>query len=179
MTATTTTTPSRAQEATMTTIHHDVRSSEFLASGTLTADLQAVLVGLLELQNQAKQAHWTLVGPHFRSTHLELDEVVDAVREDADSVAERMRALDAVPDGRTGTLAATTTLDVFPEGEVSVERAVAVVSERILTVVNIIRTVHDGVDDQDPTSADILHTILEGLEKHRWMVTAQLRHVAD
>ena len=39
--------------------------------------------------------------------------------------------------------------------------------------------VHDGVDEQDPTSADILHTILEGLEKQRWMFTAQLRHIAD
>ena len=86
---------------------------------------------------------------------------------------------EAVPDGRTGTVAKTTTLDDFPEGEVSVERAVAVISERILGVVNLIRAVHDDVDDQDPTSADILHTILEGLEKQRWMFTAQLRHVAN
>ena len=93
------------------------------------------------------------MGPHFRSTHLELDEVVDAVRDYADTTAERMRALDAVPDGRTGTVAARTSLDAFPAGEVSVERAVAVI-------------------------ADILHTILEGLEKQRWMLTAALRHVS-
>jgi starvation-inducible DNA-binding protein len=163
----------------MTITNRDVLSNEFVASPTLSADLQAVLVGLLELQSQAKQAHWTLVGPQFRSTHLELDEVVDAVREYADSVAERMRALEAVPDGRTGTVAATTTLDEFPAGEVSVERAVAVIAERILGVVNVIRALHDHVDDQDPTSADILHTILEGLEKQRWMFTAQLRHVSS
>jgi starvation-inducible DNA-binding protein len=162
----------------MTIINRDVLAGEFVASPTLAADLQAILVGLLELQNQAKQAHWTLVGPLFKSTHLELDEVVDAVREHADSVAERMRALEAVPDGRTGTIAKTTTLEEFPEGEVSVEHAVAVVSERILAVVNLIRAVHDEVDAQDPTSADILHTILEGLEKQRWMFTAQLRHLS-
>ena len=52
-------------------------------------------------------------------------------------------------------------------------------SERILAVVNVIRAVHDDVDGQDPTSADILHTVLEGLEKQRWMFTAQLRHIAD
>jgi starvation-inducible DNA-binding protein len=163
----------------MTITNRDVLTTEFVASPTLAADLQAVLVELLELQNQAKQAHWTLVGPQFRSTHLELDEVVDAVREYADSVAERMRALEAVPDGRTGTVAKTTTLDDFPAGEVSVERAVAVIAERILGAVNVIRAVHDDVDDQDPTSADILHTILEGLEKQRWMFTAQLRHVSS
>lgn len=162
----------------MTITNHDVLAGEFVATQALSADLQTVLVGLLDLQNQAKQAHWTLVGPQFRSTHLELDDVVDAVRDYADSIAERMRALEAVPDGRTGTIASTTSLDAFPAGEVSVERAVAVIADRILAVVNVIRALHDGVDDQDPTSADILHTILEGLEKQRWMFTAQLRHVS-
>ena len=153
--------------------------TEFVASPTLAADLQAVLVELLELQNQAKQAHWTVVGPHFRSVHLELDEIVDAVREHADTVAERMRALNAVPDGRTRTIANATRITSFPAGEVSVERAIAIIAERIIAVVNIIRAVHDDVDAQDPTSADILHTILETLEKQRWMLAAQLRHIGN
>lgn len=162
----------------MTITNHDVLAGEFVASPALAADLQAVLVELLELQNQAKQAHWTVVGPNFRSTHLELDELVDAAREYADSIAERMRALVAVPDGRTGTVATTTSLEAFPAGEVDVERAIAVVADRILGVVNVVRALHDEVDDQDPTSADILHSVLEGLEKRRWMFTAQLRHVS-
>jgi starvation-inducible DNA-binding protein len=158
---------------------HAISTNEFIASEALSADLQSVLVELLELQAQAKQAHWTVVGPHFRSIHLELDEIVDAVREHADTVAERMRALNAVPDGRTRTIANTTALAPFPEGEVSVERAVAVIAERIIVVVNVIRAVHDGVDDQDPTSADILHSILETLEKQRWMLASQLRHISN
>jgi starvation-inducible DNA-binding protein len=158
---------------------HAISTTEFIASDALSADLQSVLVELLELQAQAKQAHWTVVGPHFRSIHLELDEIVDAVREHADTVAERMRALNAVPDGRTRTIANTTRLASFPEGEVSVERAVAVIAERIIAVVNVIRAVHDGVDDQDPTSADILHSILETLEKQRWMLASQLRHISN
>lgn len=161
----------------MTITDREVLTTGFAASPALAGDLQAVLVALLELQSQAKQAHWTLVGPLFRATHLALDEVVDAVREQSDSVAERMRALEAVPDGRTRTVAETSTLAEFPTGEVSVERAVAVISERILAVVNIIRAVHDDVDSQDPTSADILHGILEELEKQRWMFTAQLRQL--
>lgn len=159
--------------------NHALSTTEFVASPALAADLQAVLVGLLDLQSQAKQAHWNLVGPHFRSVHLELDEIVDAAREYSDTVAERMRALEAVPDGRTRTVANTTTLTSFPEGEVSVERAVAVIAERIIGVVNIIRAVHDDVDQQDPTSADILHTVLETLEKQRWMLASQLRHIAN
>ena len=159
--------------------NHALSTTEFVASEALAGDLQSVLVELLELQAQAKQAHWTVVGPHFRSIHLELDEIVDAVREHADTVAERMRALDAVPDGRTRTIANTTRLASFPEGEVSVERAVAVIGERIIAVVNTIRAVHDDVDAQDPTSADILHSVLEALEKQRWMLASQLRHIAN
>jgi starvation-inducible DNA-binding protein len=163
----------------MTTIHHPVSDTEFVASPALAANLQAVLVDLLELQSQAKQAHWNLVGPHFRSIHLEFDEIVDIVRENADTIAERMRALEVVPDGRTRTVVDTTTLGAFPAGEISVDRAVAVIAERTLNVVNVIRAVHDEVDEQDPTSADLLHVVLEGLEKQRWMLTAQLRHISN
>lgn len=154
-----------------------ISAEEFIASPVLAGDLQTVLVELLELQNQGKQAHWNVVGPHFRAVHLELDEIVDAVREYSDTVAERMRALNAVPDGRTRTVANTTKLSSFPEGEVSVEKTIAVIAERIVAVVNIIRGVHDDVDAADPTSADILHTILESLEKQRWMLASQLRHI--
>ncbi len=163
----------------MTTINHPVTNAEFVASAALAADLQAVLVDQLELQNQAKQAHWNLVGPHFRSIHLEFDEVVDMVRENADTIAERMRALEVVPDGRTRTVVDTTTLEAFPAGEIGVDRAVAVIAERILSAVSVIRAVHDEVDEQDPTSADLLHTVLEGLEKQRWMLMAQLRHISN
>lgn len=156
-----------------------ISTEEFVASPVLAGDLQTVLVELLELQNQGKQAHWNVVGPLFRSVHLELDEIVDAAREHADTVAERLRALNAVPDGRTRTVANTTKLTSFPEGEVSVEKTVAIITERIVAVVNIIRGVHDDVDAADPTSADILHSILESLEKQRWMLASQLRHIAN
>ncbi|TQR76618.1 DNA starvation/stationary phase protection protein, partial [Mycobacterium hodleri] len=46
----------------MTITNHDVLAGEFVATSALAADLQAVLVGLLDVQNQAKQAHWTVVG---------------------------------------------------------------------------------------------------------------------
>jgi starvation-inducible DNA-binding protein len=156
-----------------------ISATQFVASPVLAGDLQIVLVELLELQNQAKQAHWNVVGPHFRSVHLELDEIVDAAREYSDTVAERMRALDAVPDGRTRTVANTTKLTSFPEGEISVEKTLAVIAERIIAVTTVIRGVHDDVDAADPTSADILHTILESLEKQRWMLASQLRHIAN
>ena len=58
-------------------------------------ELQAVLVDLIDLGLQGKQAHWNVVGPQFRTLHLELDEVVEDTRKWADEVAERLRALGA------------------------------------------------------------------------------------
>ncbi|MDQ1126448.1 MULTISPECIES: Dps family protein [Microbacterium] len=147
----------------------------FTASKKLSDNLQAVLVDLLELAIQGKQAHWNVVGKNFRDTHLQLDEIIDAAREFSDTVAERMRALHAVPDGRSDTVAETTTLPEFPHGEVLTADVIDLVTERLEAVIGTCREVHDEVDDEDPTSADILHSILESLEQFAWMISAENR----
>ena len=145
------------------------------ASDTLSANLQSVLVDLIDLHVQGKQAHWNVVGTNFRDLHLQLDEIVDDVREFSDQIAERMRALEATPDGRSETVTATTRLPHFPAGEVSTVDAVALITERLDTTVANIRAVHDEVDDEDPTSADILHLVIEKLEQYAWMISAETR----
>ncbi|MFD5224912.1 Dps family protein [Microbacterium sp. NPDC058342] len=147
----------------------------FTASPTLSADLQAVLVDLLELSLQGKQAHWNVVGRNFRDMHRQLDEIIVAARAFSDTVAERMRALHAVPDGRSATVAQATALPPFPAGEVSTEDTVGLITVRLEAVVATMRGVHDEVDEEDPTSADILHQIIEKLEQFAWMVSAESR----
>ncbi|BFM25947.1 starvation-inducible DNA-binding protein [Microbacterium testaceum] len=147
----------------------------FQASEKLTDSLQAVLVDLIELSIQGKQAHWNVVGKNFRDTHLQLDEIIDAAREFSDEVAERMRALHALPDGRSDTIAETTTLPEFPQGEVDTSEVIDLITQRLDATVGTVRDVHDDVDDEDPTSADILHGVLERLEQLSWMVSAENR----
>lgn len=152
-----------------------VRAGGFHASEQLTRALQAVLVELVELSLQGKQAHWNLQGHNFRDIHLALDEIVDAARQYSDDVAERMRALFAVPDARTETVVEQTAQPGFPFGEITVARTVDVITERLDITAAVIREVHDRVDAEDPTSADILHTILEDLEKKAWMLRSENR----
>lgn len=147
----------------------------FTASPTLAANLQTVLVDLIELSLQGKQAHWNVVGRNFRDTHRQLDEIIDAARTFSDTVAERMRALHAVPDGRTDTIAETTSLPAFPMGEVSTEDTIDLITARLEAAIGTMRDVHDAVDEEDPTSADILHAVLESLEQFAWMVSAENR----
>lgn len=59
----------------------------FRASARLSAHLQSVLVDLLELQLQGKQAHWNVVGTNFRDTRRQLDDIIDAARGFSDVVA--------------------------------------------------------------------------------------------
>ncbi|WP_311243080.1 DNA starvation/stationary phase protection protein [Microbacterium sp. WCS2018Hpa-23] len=147
----------------------------FTASSTLAANLQLVLVDLIELSLQGKQAHWNVVGRNFRDTHRQLDEIIDAARTFSDTVAERMRALHAVPDGRTDTITETTSLPAFPMGEVSTTDTIDLITARLEATIGTIRDVHDAVDEEDPTSADILHAVLESLEQFAWMVSAENR----
>jgi starvation-inducible DNA-binding protein len=149
----------------------------FTASPEFAAHLHRVLVDLIELHLQGKQAHWNLVGTNFRDLHLQLDELVDAAREGSDSIAERLRALDAVPDGRSDTVVTTTSLPMFPAGEQNTADVVDLITARIYAAVDTARSVHDAVDDEDPTTADLLHAIIDSLEKHAWMIKAENRKV--
>ncbi|CDR07376.1 Dps family protein [Streptomyces iranensis] len=147
----------------------------FTASPQLAQALQQIVVDLVELHLQGKQAHWNVVGHNFRDLHLQLDQIVDDARESADTIAERMRALAAVPDGRSETVAATTTLPAFPAGEASVSAVVDLITARLRATVDTLRTLHDQVDGEDPSTADLLHAIIDSLEKHAWMVSAENR----
>ena len=52
----------------------------FQPSQQLVQNLQRILVDLIELHLQGKQAHWNVVGTNFRDLHLQLDELVDFAR---------------------------------------------------------------------------------------------------
>jgi starvation-inducible DNA-binding protein len=143
------------------------------ASKTLGDNLQAVLADLIELHLQGKQAHWNVVGKNFRDLHLQLDEIIADARAFTDQLAERMRALQAVPDGRSETIAKSTSLEPFPMGLVDTKETVGLVVELLEGTVKTMRDVHDQVDEEDPTTADILHGFIEKLEQYAWMVNAE------
>lgn len=143
------------------------------ASQTLTENMQLVLVDLIELHLQGKQAHWNVVGKNFRDLHLQLDEIIADAREFTDQMAERMRALQAVPDGRSEAVAKHTSIAPFPGGLVDTKDTVTLVVAMLNSAVGRMRDVHDQVDEEDPTTADILHGFIEKLEQYAWMVNAE------
>src|SRR6476646_338418 len=126
-----------------TTRRNDTEIHGFQASTELSGNLQRVLVDLIELHLQGKQAHWNVVGTNFRDLHLQLDELVDFARAGSDIITERMRALDLVPDGRSDTVVATTSLPRFPANEHNTTEVVDRITTRIYATVETLRRVHD------------------------------------
>ncbi|NUP73426.1 MAG: DNA starvation/stationary phase protection protein, partial [Sinomonas sp.] len=126
------------------------------ASGELAHGLQADLVDLIELSLQGKQAHWNIVGSNFRDLHLQLDEVVAAARLHSDEVAERLRALHAVPDGRSSTVSKTSTIGEAAEGLITTSDAIDSVVAALDTTCATVRGVYGAVEENDPATSDIL-----------------------
>ncbi|MES2865610.1 MAG: ferritin-like domain-containing protein, partial [Actinomycetota bacterium] len=71
-----------------------------------------------------------------------------------------------------------TTLPEYPQGEIDTSETIDLITVRLEAVVGTMRDVHDDVDEADPTSADILHAIIEKLEQFAWMVSAENRKPA-
>lgn len=149
----------------------------FVPTEQFHGNLQKVLVDLIELHLQGKQAHWNVVGTNFRDLHLQLDELVDFAREGSDTIAERIRTLDGVADGRSDTVAASTSLPEFPPFEHNTTEVVDLITTRIYAAVATMRDVHDAVDAEDPSTADILHQLIDGLEKLAWLIKSENRKV--
>lgn len=137
-------------------------------------DLQATLVELIDLSLLGKQAHWNVVGPNFRSIHLQLDEIVDTARLASDRVAERIATVGAAPDGRAGSVAASSRLPEFPAGQVPVTETVKLVGSTIDTMSGRLRERIVRSAEADPVSQDILISAADELEKQAWMLRAQL-----
>ncbi|MFF7199323.1 MULTISPECIES: Dps family protein [unclassified Streptomyces] len=144
------------------------------------ADLKAVgnalrgaLVDLVDLGLVAKQVHWNVVGPRFRSVHLQLDEVVDTARLHSDTVAERCSAIGVTPDGRAGTVASQSAIGTVPEGWIKDVDAVKTLVDALGAVIERMRERIEVTDEPDPVSQDILIGLTADLEKHAWMFQAE------
>jgi starvation-inducible DNA-binding protein len=144
------------------------------AANTVISDLQATLAELIDLALIGKQAHWNVVGPNFRSIHLQLDEIVDVARLSADRVAERIATLGGTPEGRPAAVAAASKLPEFPSGEIHVEETVQRITELIDTATARMHERMQRMGEPDPVSQDALIDASDQLEKQAWMLRAQL-----
>ncbi|MDE3153688.1 MAG: DNA starvation/stationary phase protection protein Dps [Acidobacteriota bacterium] len=143
---------------------------------TIAHLLNARLADLIDLQLQAKQAHWNVKGHGFIALHELFDDVTDGVREYVDLVAERIVQLGGVAEGTLQAVANNSQLNVYPvqtgEWTHHVERlssAIAVAGEGVREGIEKATTYGDA------GTADILTEVSRGLDKWLWFVEAHLQ----
>lgn len=140
---------------------------------TVTGELlQASLFDLIDLSLLAKQAHWNLIGRHFRSLHLQLDEVTAMARTHSDTVAERAVAIGVNPDGRSATVASRTEVPQLPDGYLQDDKVVEAFTGIFASIIERFRDRLTAVAQADPVTENIFEEILHDLEKMYWMFQA-------
>jgi starvation-inducible DNA-binding protein len=150
---------------TLTTLPDDVRKAVGEA-------LQEAVVDLVGLALAAKQVHWTVVGPRFRSVHEQLDEVVATARAFADTLAERAVTLGVLPDGRPAALQEQSRLPQPALAWTATDQAVDYVVDVLEPLVGRMRD-RIATAAVDPVSQDLLIQVTGALEKHAWMWRAE------
>jgi starvation-inducible DNA-binding protein len=135
--------------------------------------LQGALIDLIDLSLVAKQAHWNLLGPHFRSLHLQLDDIVDISRKHMDVVAERAVAIGVNPDGRSATVARDSSLHQPDYGYIQDTKVVEMFTDLLDGVVKRMRDRVTQTEEPDPGTQDLLIEAAQDLEQQHWMIQAQ------
>jgi starvation-inducible DNA-binding protein len=142
----------------------------------VAGELQATLVELLDLSLIGKQLHWSVVGRHFRSLHLQLDELVASWRDLADTVAERAVAIGSWPDGQADAVSTGSELRGVERGAIEDHVVVDRLTRLLAEVGERTRERLDRLGELDAVSQDVLIDVVRALEQQLWMLRAQLPH---
>jgi starvation-inducible DNA-binding protein len=80
-----------------------------------------------------------------------------------------------VPDGRSETVVATTSLPQAPAGETNTTAVVDLVTNQTYAATDTLRTVRQPVEAEDPSTADVLDQLIVRLEKQAWLIKSENR----
>src|SRR5260370_41717174 len=91
------------------------QSIRFQSVGLLNRNLASAI----DLERQAKQAHWNVKGPNFIALHELFDKVAEATEESIDLLAERVTALGGTAEGRIQAVTGQSALPPSPSDIIS------------------------------------------------------------
>ena len=134
------------------------------------------LADAIDLQLQAKQAHWNVKGPNFVGLHELFDQVASQAQGYADDIAERAVALGGVARGTIQAVSGQSQLREYPL-EVGDWRAHVRAMQDALATFG--RGVRKAIDDatalNDADTADLFTEISRAVDKSLWMVEAHVQ----
>jgi len=133
------------------------------------------LADALDLERQAKQAHWNVRGPRFQPLHELFDATAALAANWADELAERAVQLGCAAEGTVQVVASRSRLPEAPLTATNGDAWVQVVAEALAFFANATRAdIAEVAAADDAVTADLLTRITGVADKHLWMVEANL-----
>jgi starvation-inducible DNA-binding protein len=138
------------------------------------------LADAVDLQMQAKQAHWNVKGPHFYALHGLFDEVYAALEGYVDLLAERVVQFGGIAAGTARAAAGKSVLPEYPPLITTGAEHVHALAGALALFGGHIRRAIDSADDLgDAGTADIYTEISRGVDKWLWFVEAHVQSHAE
>ncbi len=134
------------------------------------------LADILDLERQAKQAHWNVKGPRFQQLHVLFDETAALAVGWADDIAERAVQLGCVAEGTIQAVAGRSELPKAPLNVDTADEWVHVVAEALAFCTNAARSdIAEADAAEDAVTTDLLTRITGEADKQLWFVESHLQ----
>jgi starvation-inducible DNA-binding protein len=135
--------------------------------------LQQGLVHALDLERQAKQAHWNVRGSNFSALHALFDDVANEAVAHADLCAERLVALGGTADGSVQSVAAQTSLPRYPlAAQQGADHLEAMTQALAQCSILMQRAIDSAAQAGDADTSDLFTEISRATDQRLWMVDA-------
>ena len=139
----------------------------------LVALLNSRLASAIDLQLQAKHAHWNVKGPNFIALHELFDKVYETAAEAVDELAERAVQLGGNAQGTLAGVARETKLRAYPAAISAGADHVEALGHALSAFGTQVREAIELAEEYgDPATADMLTGMAESVEKQLWFVEA-------
>ncbi|HVN42912.1 MAG TPA: DNA starvation/stationary phase protection protein Dps [Steroidobacteraceae bacterium] len=156
---------------------HSTRNDLSVKTRTkVTELLNARLADAIDLQLQAKQAHWNVRGPNFIALHELFDRVAGDLGGHVDDLAERITALGGVAEGTAQAIVARSKLAAYPlditDGRAHLDALAAALATFAKSVRKAIET---AAKAGDADTSDLFTGLSRSVDKNLWFVEAHLQ----
>ena len=150
----------------------------------LSAETREEMVGLLnellseaiDVQLQAKQAHWNVRSPHFQMLHTLFDGVAEVAMQYVDELAERATTLGGVAEGVLQVVTERSRLSRYPldvtGGEAHLRQLLGSVG---LFGRHVRAAIPRATQAGDDGTADLCTELSRAIDKQHWLLEAHIQ----
>ena len=144
--------------------------------GALIDLLNARLADTIDIQTQAKFAHWNVKGEDFYQLHLLFDSIAEHVEDATDLLAERVTALGGRANGTARQVAANSSIKEYDLNVMHGMDHVRALLDSLASVANAARKAIDQCDNlEDKATADVFTEIVRTADKDIYFLQSHLQ----